>query len=97
MTPTLYSTFDDTMKKTCIALDVLKRLEDLKIVEHPCRDYSSAKDLSSLLVSLDTENNIQLIEIYSTFIRVYRTEQTGFRFGAVIHDIIKNPRYRQNV
>lgn len=90
-----YNDYDSPQTKVDKALSVFPRVERVQMVEYPCRNHESAKDLAETLKRLDLNCVISLIEIFSTFIRVHRAADSGFKFGAVIHDIVRNPRLRQ--
>lgn len=92
-----YNSYDSNQTKIDKAMSVLVKLEELRIVECPCRDYDSSKDLSDTLVRLDLDCVVSLIEVFSTFVRVHRSTDFGLRFGAIIHDLVQNPRLRQDV
>lgn len=86
----VFNNYDKHTSKVDKCLTAICRLERETQVDCPCRDYASAKEMARILVNLDACRCIRLIEIFSTFIRLYRCDETSLRFGAVVQDVTQD-------
>lgn len=84
-----FNPYDDMATKTEKAKQVLQKLEKSERVEASCLNHESALELAKLLQSLDERRYIAMIEVHGYFLRVYRADLNGFRFGAVIYDLME--------
>lgn len=84
-----FNPYDDMTTKTEKAKQVLQKLEKSERVEASCLNHESAIEMAKLLQSLDEKRYIAMIEVHGYFLRVYRADLNGFRFGAVICDLME--------
>lgn len=84
-----FNPYDDMATKTEKAKQVLQKLEKSERVEASCLNHESALEMAKLLQSLDERRYIAMIEVHGYFLRVYRADLNGFRFGAMIYDLME--------
>lgn len=90
-----FNPYDDMTTKTEKAKQVLQKLEKSERVETSCLNHESALEMAKLLQSLDEGRYIAMIEVHGYFLRIYRADLNGFRFGAVIYDLMEKFKANQ--
>lgn len=88
--------YDDMATKEEKCRAVLNQLRTAERVEASCMCYAASKEMARTLVSMDTARIIAMIEVHAFFLRVYRADLNGFRFGAVINDVAEKMNRNQN-
>lgn len=82
-----FNLYDDMDTKKEKAMEVFNKLRTLERVEASALCPASAMEMAKLLVQLDSKRVIAMIEVHGFFLRIYRADLDGFRFGAVINDV----------
>lgn len=79
-----------------MAMCLIEKLKASPKAECSTVNYSSSKALAAYILGADAEKRVQTVEIYSTFVRLVRNDDTKLPFGAVIMDFVRYPKQYQD-
>lgn len=83
---TTFQGFEPTATQLDFARLFIATLKAKDISEVPTRDYKASLMLAGIIVQQDKERLVQLVEVFSSYVRISRNPRGTFAFGAVVLD-----------
>lgn len=86
----------DWATQKTIAEVFIAKLKASPIAEQTTADYASSMALVNYMLNSSNAPQIQLIEVYHTFVRIVRNEKGMLPLGAVVMDFVRYPKNYQD-